>query len=91
MDGDHIRVNTEELRSYATRLNAVIGRINTLDSNMHNLWWQVRLRDLMDIINANILFSLCLTLEQARDLLNTTALEFESVEDEIRRRMGETP
>jgi len=91
MDGDHIRVNTEFLRSYGTRINNAITRINTLDSQMRNLWWQVRLRDLMDIINANILFNECPTLEQTRNLLNLTAQKFEFAEEEVRRRMGETP
>jgi len=88
MDNEHIVVNTELLRNYGTRIANVNSRINSLDTALRGLYWQVGLLDLWDVIVANLLTRESPTLNQTRTLLNNSAQRFEVAESNVRRMMG---
>jgi hypothetical protein len=84
----YFKVDTEKLRSYATRIHNVNSRLRTLDSGLRGLYWQVGLLDIWDIIRANFLTSGSPTLNQIKSYLNDAASRFETAENKAYRHMG---
>jgi len=88
MDNDHIKVDTASLRLYAKRISIVNKRLNSLNSAVNRLFWQVGLLDLRDIFTAGWILNQCTGLNETRNLLNGTAQRFELAENQVRHLMG---
>ena len=87
-DNPYFKVDTDKLRSYATRINNVNNRLRQLDSDMNSLYWQVGLFDLWDIIVANALISESPTLRNISDYLDDAAERFEAADNIACESMG---
>lgn len=75
-----IVVDTFKLSNYAERLKRVNSRIDTLDGRMDSLYWRVGLRDLWNLMKADLLTKYSGRLEKAARYLEDTADEFITVE-----------
>lgn len=84
----YFRVDTDKLRGYASRINAVNNRLRTLDSGLRGLYWQVGLLDIWDILCANLLTGGSPTLNKVKTYLNNTADRMEIAENKARGYMG---
>ncbi|MDR1157511.1 MAG: hypothetical protein LBK75_04295, partial [Oscillospiraceae bacterium] len=84
----YFKVDTEKLRSYATRIHNVNNRLRRLDNELRGLYWQVGLLDIWDIVRANFLTSGSPTLNQIKSYLNDTASRFETAESKAYRHIG---
>lgn len=82
-DGSYIKVNTETLRVYAERIEAVIRRIDRLNERVETLYLQTGLCDLKSIISAGSLSGYDWHLRNCIKYLNETAIDFDSVERNI--------
>ena len=76
----YFRVDPALLREYARRLSAVNSRIMSLDRDMNDLYWQVGLFDILDIIQTNILTGYSMRLRAAHEYLNTAAEKLEDAD-----------
>ena len=79
----YIKINTNTLRSYSSRLSKVNQRITKLDRRMDTLYTKVGLFDLWDLLQADALTGYSWRLNRCINYLNDTASEFESVERSI--------
>lgn len=78
-----IKVNTYKLEDYASRINDINRRISALDGRMDNLYWHVGLRDLWNLMQADLLTQYSQRLRHVASYLNDTASEFVTVEQEL--------
>ena len=78
-----LRVDTAKLRSYAERLTRVNGRIVTLDKELDSLYWKVGLRDLWNLIRADLMTGSNKRILNCAKYLNETAIDFESTERKV--------
>ena len=81
--GSFLQLNTASLRAYADRLARVNSRIVRLDQRMDTLYGQVGLRDLWNLMQADVLTGYSWRLNRCISYLNDTASDFESVERTI--------
>lgn len=81
--GSFLQLNTASLRAYADRLARVNSRIVRLDQRMDTLYGQVGLRDLWNLMQADVLTGYSWRLNRCINYLNDTASDFESVERTI--------
>lgn len=79
----YIKVDTALLRNYANRLQNVNKRIVNLDRRLDNLYTQVGLFDLWNLIQADVLTGYSWRLNRCINYLNDTAYEFEEAERSI--------
>lgn len=79
----YIRVDTNSLRNYASRLARVNQRVTGLDERMNSLYGKVGLCDLWDLLQADALTGYSWRLRRCINYLNDTASEFEYVEQSI--------
>lgn len=79
-----IKLDTYKLTTYASRLSKVNGRINTLDRRLDRLYWQVGLQGLWNLMQADLLTGYNWRLNRCASYLNTTATNFNTVENKIK-------
>lgn len=79
----YIKLDTAALRRYADRLVKVNNRIAKLDRRMDDLYKEVGLRDLWNLMQADALTGYSWRLSRCINYLNDTANEFEAVERSI--------
>lgn len=85
----YFRVDTAKLRSYAQRIRSVNSRLQSLDSGMRGLYWQVGFLDLWDILCANLITSESPTLKKVISYLDNTAERLDDAERKVRGYVGE--
>ncbi len=78
-----IKLDTTKLRTYAERLGVVNKRLSDLDSRLDTLYLKVGLRDLFNLIHADLLTGSSKRVSNCAKYLNDTADDFERVEREI--------
>lgn len=78
-----VKLDTQRLRTYAQRLSNVNRKIITLDRRLDSLYWQVGLRDLWNLLQADILTGYSWRLVRCSGYLNDTASDYESVEKSL--------
>lgn len=79
------RADTSLMREYANQLRAVNGRLNSLDRDLDDLYWQVGLLDVYDILSANIIAGYSPRIGMCRNYLNNAA---DALEDADRKALG---
>lgn len=79
------RADTGLMREYANRLRAVNGRLTSLDRDLDDLYWQVGLLDVYDILKANILAGYSPRIGLCQNYLNKAA---DALEDADRKALG---
>ena len=84
----YIKLNTTNLRGYASRIVAVNNRISSLDGSLKRLYWQVGFLDLWDIMVANLMTRESSTLDQVKKYLNNAADRFDTAENKACGHMG---
>lgn len=82
-ENPYISVDTKKMHDYANRLSAVNTRITTLDRMMNGLYNKVGLRDLWNLLQADILTGYSRRIATCETYLNDTATAFENAEREI--------
>ncbi len=82
-ENTYININTTTMRDYASRLAKVNLQVTALDTKINNLYGKVGLRDLLRLIQADILLSFSLRLYRCSKYLEDTAADFEAVERSI--------
>lgn len=87
-DNPYFRADTARLRDYAGRLNRVNTRLRNLDDDLNDLYWQVKLADMKDILAANIITSYSWRIRSSRDFLNDAADILEEAERQALQCMG---
>ena len=75
-----VNIDTALLKSLAGRLASVNKRVVEIDRSMDRLYWKVGLRDLWNLLQADLLTGYSWRLTRCKDYLNDTANEFESAE-----------
>lgn len=78
-----IRVDTAKLRGYAERLGKVNQRLITLDGRMDDLYFKVGLRDLFNLIQADLLTGSSWRITNCEKYLDETANDFEGTERNV--------
>lgn len=78
-----ITVDTYKLKNYAQRIAQVNTRISKLDSRLDSLYWSVGLRDLWNLMQADLLTGYSWRLLRCSGFLNDTASDFEKAEESI--------
>lgn len=78
-----IRVDTAKLRGYAERLGKVNQRLTTLDGRMDDLYFKVGLRDLFNLIHADLWTGSNWRITNCAKYLNETANDFEGTERNV--------
>lgn len=78
-----IQLHTQDLHDLASKLWAINGRLETLDSRLDSLYSKVRWRDLWSLMNAD--FKVCWSsrINKCANCLNDTANRFEGVEQQL--------
>ncbi len=79
----YIRVNTSSLRGYADRLVRVNQRISTLDRRMDSLYTKVGLRDLWNLLQADLMTGYSGRISNCAKYLYETADDLDTVERKI--------
>lgn len=79
------RVDTSLMREYANRLRAVNGRLTSLDRDLDDLYWQVGLLDVYDILRSNIIAGYSPRIGLCQRYLNSAA---DALEDADRKALG---
>ena len=79
------RADTGLMREYANRLRAVNGRLTSLDRDLDDLYWQVGLLDVYDILKANIIAGYSPRIGLCQNYLNKAA---DALEDADRKALG---
>lgn len=82
------RVDTGKLRGYADRIGIVTHRLNALNDDLRDLYWQVGLLDVIDIVAARLLTGGNASLSPIKRYLNDTADRFDRAERKAREIMG---
>lgn len=78
-----VRVDTAKLRAYADRLESVNKRLVTLDKRMDDLYFKVGLRDLFNLIQADLLTGSNWRISNCAKYLDETANDFEGTERNV--------
>lgn len=78
-----INVDTDALREYAGRIYNVNNRLSLLDQRLKNLYWQVGIRGLWNLISADVLTGYSWRLTKCQYYLNNTADSFDAAENDI--------
>lgn len=78
-----IRVDTAKLRTYAERLTAVNKRLGSLDKRMDALYLKVGLRDLFNLLQADLLTGSSGRISNCAKYLNETANDFDTTERNV--------
>ncbi len=81
--GSQISVDTYKLSTYAQRISAVNRRITALDHRLDSLYGRVGLRDLWNLLQADILTGYSWRLTRCTSYLNETAYSFNKLENEL--------
>lgn len=81
--GTLIRVDTAKLRAYADRLRAANKRLASLDKRMDSLYLKVGLRDLFNLLQADLLTGSSRRLSNCAKYLDETANDFDTTERNI--------
>lgn len=82
------RADTALMREYASRLRSVNSRLVTLDQDLNDLYWQVGLLDILDILRANIIAGYSPRVALCRTYLNSAADALEEAERKVLGYMG---
>ena len=82
-ENPYIKVDTNKLREYATRIETVNQRLSALDTALNAIMFQVRFRDALKLAWLDFLTSGSPTLNQVKNFLNQGADRFDAVETEI--------
>lgn len=78
-----IKLDTAKLRAYACRLNVVNNRLVSLDRRMDELYLKVGLRDLFNLIQADLLTGSNWRVTNCAKYLDETANDFDAVERNV--------
>ncbi len=78
-----IVVDTYKLGVYAQRLRSVNTRITTLDGRLDSLYWRVGLRDLWNLMQADILTGYSWRISRCANYLSDTAADFNNAENDL--------
>ena len=78
--GTFLQMNTSSLRTYADRLYKVNDRIIKLDQRLDKLYGKVKLKDLWDLMQADLLTGESWRVNKCINYLNDTASDFETLE-----------
>jgi len=78
-----IRVDTAKLRAHADRLEAVNKRLRNLDKRMDDLYLKVGLRDLFNLLQADLLTGSSWRISNCAKYLDETANDFDSTEHSV--------
>lgn len=84
----YFKVDTSKLRDYAQRIEGVNRRLSILDGELRGLYGKVKLKDLWDIICANLVTSESPTLNKVKYYLSNSAYRFDTAENNAERYMG---
>lgn len=82
------RADTALMRDYANRLRSINSRLVTLDRDMNDLYWQVGLMDVYDILRANIISGYSPRITMCRTYLNSAADALEKADRKVLSYMG---
>lgn len=82
-DDPAIRVDTAKLRAYAERLGKVNKRLAILDGRMDDLYFKVGLRDLFNLIQADLLTGSSWRITNCAKYLDETANDFDGTERNV--------
>lgn len=83
IEGSPLRVDTAKLRAYADRLERVNKRLRNLDKRMDSLYVKVGLRDLFNLIQADLLTGQSWRISNCAKYLDETANDFDSTERKV--------
>ncbi|MBP3415504.1 MAG: DUF2974 domain-containing protein, partial [Clostridia bacterium] len=75
-----IKLDSVQMRNYASRLAEINRRIMAVDRRMDSLYWRVGLLDLWNLMQADILTSYSFKLTRCQKYLQETATDFENLE-----------
>ena len=87
-DHPEIKIDTAQMRNFASRLQAVNRRIVSVDKRLDNMYYRVGLLDLWNLMRADLLTGYSWRLDRCANYLNDTAEEFERVENELKGLLG---
>ena len=87
-ENPYFKADTAKLRDYAYRLESLNRRIQALDRGMNDLYWQVGLLDILDILQADLLTHYSWSLNQAKKYLYNTADRLETAEHNAQNYLG---
>lgn len=82
------RADTGLMREYANRLRAINGRLTSLDRDLNDLYWQVGLLDVYDILCANIITGYSPRIGLCQYYLNNAADALENADSKALGYMG---
>lgn len=78
-----VRINTQLMETYASKLEKIQKKVNNLDKSMNSLYLQVGLQDLGKIIRGNIIMGFSFHMSQSIKWLKETSDDFIDVEKEL--------
>lgn len=78
------KLDTYKLSQYAQRIQTVNRRISKLDRRLDGLYWQVGLQGLWNLMQADLLTGYSWRLNRCASYLNTTATNFNTVENKLK-------
>lgn len=82
---DAIRINTNNLREYAARIDRVNSRLMKIDARLKRLYYNVPVSELWTLIKVDAITGYSWNLRQCSGYLRETAGDFEAVERELSR------
>lgn len=82
-DSPNIVVDTAKLRLYAYRLNEVNAKLSRIDSRMDSLYSKVGLRDLLKLLQADIMTGPSRSIKNCSKYLMDTADDFDTTERRV--------
>lgn len=82
-ENPYINADPQTMREYAYRLDDVNRRLLRLDGDLNDLYLQVRLRDLDNILKANIVTSYSVYVKRSSTFLKKAAEKLENAENRI--------
>jgi hypothetical protein len=83
-----IKVDTQKLRNYAERLNAVNNRLNNLDRSLDSLYTKVGLLDVWSLMQADLMTGESWRIKGCISYLEETVEDFETAERKILNNLG---
>lgn len=81
----HLIVNTDLLESCANTLDGINRRLITVDMRMDSLYWSVGWRDLLALLEADLITSYSIRLKICESYLRNTSNEFKNIENELKQ------
>ncbi|MBQ7016709.1 MAG: DUF2974 domain-containing protein [Firmicutes bacterium] len=87
-DNPYFSADPALLRDYARRLSNINSRLVSLDHDLNDLYWQVGLLDIWDILQANIITSYSVNVRLAQGYLNSAADKIEAADNKALQYMG---